>query len=64
MYGDRIVEEVRKHRHARAARFNYDIDAIINDARSRQGTNGHKVVQPPKRKAIGGRKRRDSAAEG
>ena len=53
MYKDPIVEEVRKHRQARAARFNYEIDAIVDDARKRQGKDGHRVVQPPKRKSAG-----------
>jgi hypothetical protein len=50
MTEDPIIEEVRKHRQARAARFNYDIDAIAEDARKRERTSGHKVVRPPKRK--------------
>ena len=62
MYEDPIVEEVRRHRQARAAKFHYDIDAIVDDARKRQGTGGHKVVQPPKRKTVRGRKRTGSAA--
>jgi len=41
---DHIVEEVRQIRDRQAARFNYDIDAILEDARKRQGTSGHKVV--------------------
>ncbi len=39
---DPIVEEVRKHRDARAARFGYDIRAIFEDAKKREG--GRKVV--------------------
>jgi hypothetical protein len=50
MIDDPITEEVRKHRQARASKFNYDIDAIANDARKRQGTGGHKVIQPPRKK--------------
>ena len=54
MVEDPIVEEVRRNRQARAARFNYDIDAIAEDARKRERTNGHKVVRPPKRKVGSG----------
>jgi hypothetical protein len=51
MTEDPIIEEVRRHRQARAAKFNYDIDAIAEDARKRQRTSGHKVIRPPRRKA-------------
>lgn len=44
MYEDPIVEEVRKHREARAAKFNFDIRAIVEDARKRQGASGHCIV--------------------
>jgi hypothetical protein len=46
---DPIVEEVRKARDEYAKRFNYDLDAICQDLRSKQGTDGRKVVSfPPK----------------
>jgi hypothetical protein len=41
---DEIVEEVRKAREANAAKFNYDIKAIVADARQRQKDSGHPVV--------------------
>lgn len=44
MYRDPIVEEVRKHREARAAKFGFDIRAIVEDARKRQAASGHPVV--------------------
>ena len=47
---DPIIEEVRRHRQARAAKFNYDIDAIAEDAHKRERAGGHKVIRPPKRK--------------
>lgn len=50
MTEDPIIEEVRRHRRARAAKFNYDIDAIAEDARKRERAGGHKVIRPPKRK--------------
>ena len=38
------VEEVRRVREANAAKFNYNLRAIIEDARSRQGKDGSTVV--------------------
>ena len=50
-----IVDEVRKHRDKRAAKFGYDIHAIAEDARKREQESKRKVVslvkherQPPK----------------
>ena len=93
MFDDPIVEEVRKYRQANAAKFGYNVRAIAEDARKREKTSGHpivnlqeldrrrgvgvvatgarkrhgtggrKVVQPPKRKAAGGRKGSRSAAK-
>lgn len=49
MKDDPIVAEVRKARDKHAARFNYNIDAIVKDIRSRQGKDGARVVTlPPK----------------
>ena len=44
MWKDPIVDEVRKARDRRAARLNYDVDAIFADASSREGKSGHKLV--------------------
>jgi hypothetical protein len=44
MHRDPIVEEVRRHREARAAKFGYDVRAMLEDARKRQATSGHRVV--------------------
>ena len=52
MKDDPIIEEVRTLRHARAAKFNFDIDAIAEDARKRESKSGHRVIQPPRRKSI------------
>lgn len=41
---DPIVEEVRKARDEYAKRFNYDLDAICQDLRDKQGREGRKVV--------------------
>lgn len=53
---DCIVAEVRQAREEIAKRFNYDLRAMIDDARQRQAASGRKVVSfPPKpvRKTIG-----------
>lgn len=53
MPDDPIVAEVRAIRDRLAARFNYDIRAIVEDARKRQGESGHEVVSlPPKRPVV------------
>jgi len=44
MKNDRIVTEVREVRQKLAARFNYDLKAICDDARQRQASSGHVVV--------------------
>ena len=41
---DQLVEEVRKARQEQAARWNFDLKAILADARKRQAQSGHKVV--------------------
>ncbi len=47
---DTIVAEVRQAREALAIQFNYDLHAMIQDARERQKTSGRKVVSfPPTR---------------
>jgi hypothetical protein len=48
---DPIVEEVRKIRHAHAARFNFDLHAICEDLRRKERNCGHPLVTlPPKRR--------------
>ena len=44
MYKDPIVEEVRKYRQAWAARFGFDIKAMVADLRKREKTSGHVLV--------------------
>jgi hypothetical protein len=44
MREDPIVEEVRRYREERAAKFGYDLRAIAEDARKRQRESGRKVV--------------------
>lgn len=49
MAADSIVAEVRQARDALAKRFNYDLRAILQDARERQAAGGRKVVSFPPR---------------
>ena len=49
MAEDSIVAEVRQARDALAKRFNYDLRAILQDARKRQAASGRKVVSFPPR---------------
>jgi len=44
MFHDPIVEEVRAIREQLAARFNFDIRKIVEDAQRRQATSGSRIV--------------------
>jgi hypothetical protein len=44
MTKDPIIDEIRHHRKEIAEKFNYDLRAIITDARRRQKRGGKKVV--------------------
>ena len=44
MIDDPIVEEVRKHRQAHTARFNYDLKAIFADLVEREKNSSRPVV--------------------
>jgi hypothetical protein len=44
MLKDELVEEVRKARQAQAARWGFDLNAVLADARRRQTKSKHKVV--------------------
>jgi hypothetical protein len=46
---DSIIAEVRQARDELAKRFNYDLRAIIQDARERQAVGGRRVVTLPPR---------------
>ena len=50
MWKDPIVEEVRRVRDKLAARFDYNIEAIIENARKEQKESGRKTVSFPPRK--------------
>ena len=41
---DEIVEQVRRVREQQAAKLNFDLKAILADARRRQKDSGHRVV--------------------
>ena len=44
MLKDELVEEVRKIRQEQAAKWNFDLKAILSDARKRQAQSDRKVV--------------------
>ena len=44
MMKDEIVEQVRQVREQQAAKLNFDLKAILADARQRQKDSGHRVV--------------------
>ena len=41
---DSVIAEVRRVKAELAKRFNYDLAAMLRDARARQSKSGHKVV--------------------
>jgi hypothetical protein len=49
MASDSIIAEVRQARDELAKRFNYDLRAMIQDARERQAAGGRRVVTLPPR---------------
>ncbi len=44
MRKDLIVEEIHKYRDEYARQFNYDLHAICQDIRKKQGQSGRRVV--------------------
>ena len=54
MIKDEIVEQVRQVREQQAAKFNFDLKAILADARKRQKDSGHRVVSFVTRKKDAG----------
>jgi hypothetical protein len=57
---DPIVEEMRRIKEEHAARYNYDVDAMVKDLRAEQKRNGVKVVSYARKRpaAPAGRKTR------
>lgn len=50
MYYDPIVEEIQRVRQEYAKKFNYDIDAIVEDIRKKEQQHKDRLVSyPPKR---------------
>jgi hypothetical protein len=49
---DEIVDEVRRIREEQAARYNFDIKAILAAAKKRQRKSGRKVVSFVSRKKL------------
>jgi len=53
MWNDPIVEEVRRARDSHAKKFNYDLQAIVDDLKKQQKAGGRKfVVRPPKKPVV------------
>jgi hypothetical protein len=51
---DELIEEVRKARQEQAAKWNFDLKAILEDARRRQEQSGRQIVSfAPKRDEAG-----------
>jgi len=48
---DHIVEEIRRIRQEHAARFNFDLDAILDDFKERERQSKRKIVSRPPRPA-------------
>jgi len=44
MYTDPVIDEIRKHRDEFAAKFNYDVKAMVDDIRHRQKASGRPTV--------------------
>lgn len=51
MWEDPIVQEVRREREKLSAPFDFDVHAIFDDLRKRQGTHGAKLIRPKDREA-------------
>lgn len=52
MQSDPIVAEIRKIRELRAARFGFDIRAIVKDVQQRDAAGDRQVVRLPPRPAV------------
>lgn len=55
---DPIIADLRTVRKAYAARFDYDVEAIYRDIRSRQEASGREYVRFPARRVVPIRKKR------
>jgi hypothetical protein len=52
MWKDTIIEEIHQHRENYAKRFNYDLHAICQDIRKKQGLDGRRVVVLEPKKVV------------
>lgn len=52
MWKDEIVEEVRRHREAYAAKFNFDLQAMYEDLKKAERKSKHKKVSFKHRKPV------------
>ena len=46
---DEVIEEVRRIKRVLAERFHFDVEQIVQDARSRQDGSGRVILTPPAR---------------
>ena len=53
MQSDPIVNEIREIRECRAARFGYDIRAIVKDAQERDAVGDREIVRLQPRRPVG-----------
>lgn len=52
MPSDPIVAEIRKVRESRAARFDFDIRAMVKDAQQRDAAGDRPVIRRPPRRPV------------
>ena len=53
MYQDEIIEEIHKHREKYAKSFNYDLNAISRDLKSKQNAHPQKIAKLPIKRQSG-----------
>jgi len=49
---DEIIDEIRRHREAHAASFDYDLKRIIRDLQEQERVSKRKVVTRPPRRPL------------
>lgn len=54
MWDDPIIEEIRRFREAKAAKFGFNMQAIFDDMIKRQAKSGHRVVDLSKKHRTSG----------
>ncbi len=50
MTDDHIIAELRKNRQEHAAKFNYNLEAIVEDLRSVQAASGERIIPVPSKR--------------